>query len=45
MDWFTDNGINARIYAWTAAFEALALTVFGGMITAVLPKPSSHNSL
>jgi len=40
--WFTDNGMNARIYAWTAAFAALALTVFGGMVTALLPQPTRY---
>lgn len=40
--WFTDNGSNARTYAWTAAFAALALTVFGGMVTALLPKPHRY---
>lgn len=29
VDWFTDNGTNAQIYAWTATFAALALTVLG----------------
>jgi hypothetical protein len=42
IDWFTDNGTNAQIYAWTAAFAALTLTVFGGMITALLPKPNRY---
>jgi hypothetical protein len=42
VDWFTDNGTNARVYAWTAAFAALALTVFGSMVTALLPKPHRY---
>lgn len=29
VDWFTDSGRNAQVYAWTAAFAALTLTVFG----------------
>lgn len=42
VDWFTNNPTNAQIYAWTAAFAALALTVFGGMIAALLPKPHRY---
>jgi len=42
VDWFTANPVNARIYAWTAAFAALALTVFGGMVTTLLPKPHRY---
>ena len=42
LDWFIDNGGNARAYAWTAPFAALALTVFGGMITALLPAPHRY---
>ena len=40
--WFTANGTNAQVYAWTAAFAALALTVFGGMVTALLPRPNRY---
>lgn len=42
VDWFTDNGTNAQIYAWTAAFAALTLTVFGGLVTGLLPKPHRY---
>jgi hypothetical protein len=42
IEWFTDNGTNARIYAWTAAFAALTLTVFGSMVTALLPRPHRY---
>jgi hypothetical protein len=42
ISWFTANGTNARIYAWTAAFAALALTVFGGMVASLLPKPNRY---
>jgi hypothetical protein len=42
VDWFTANGTNARIYAWTAAFATLALTVFGGMVATLLPKPHRY---
>ncbi len=40
--WFTDNATNAHAYAWTATFAALALTVFGGMVTGLLPKPNRY---
>lgn len=40
--WFTDNGTNARIYAWTATFAALALTVFGGIVAGLLPSPHRY---
>lgn len=42
IDWFTDNGTNARIYAWTAAFFSLGLAVFGGQISALLPAPHRY---
>jgi hypothetical protein len=37
--WFTDHATNAQVYAWTAAFAALALAVFGGMVAWLLPRP------
>lgn len=37
--WFMANGPNALFYAWTAAFAALFLTLFGAMLTALLPRP------
>lgn len=40
--WFTDNATNAQVYAWTAAFAALALAVFGGMLTSLLPQPNRY---
>ncbi len=42
VDWFTNHGTNAQIYAWTAAFAALTLTVFGGMVAGLLPKPHRY---
>lgn len=42
IDWFADNQLNAQMYAWTAAFAALTLTVFGSMITALLPRPHRY---
>lgn len=42
VQWFTDNAANARIYAWTAPFAALALTVWGGTLTGLLPKPHRY---
>ena len=40
--WFSENGTSARIYAWTAAFVSLELTVFGGQVSALLPKPHRY---
>lgn len=40
--WFTSNATNARAYAWTATFAALALTVFGAMVATLLPKPNRY---
>ncbi len=42
VDWFSNNGANARTYAWTAAFVSLGLAIFGGQISAVLPKPNRY---
>ncbi|KZL20928.1 hypothetical protein PsAD2_00920 [Pseudovibrio axinellae] len=39
VQWFTKHGANARIYAWTAAFFSLGLSIFAGQVSAVLPKP------
>ncbi len=40
--WFTRNAIRARIYAWTAAFVALGLAAFGGLVAWVLPRPHRY---
>lgn len=40
--WFTDHATNAQVYAWTAAFAALTLGVFGGMAAWLLPKPNRY---
>jgi hypothetical protein len=40
--WFTDNATNAQVYAWTAAFAAFTLAVFGGMVTTLLPRPNRY---
>lgn len=40
--WFTANGTSARIYAWTAAFSSLALTVFGAMLAGLFPSPHRY---
>jgi hypothetical protein len=42
LDWFSANATNAQVYAWTAAFAALALTVFGAVVTTLLPKPNRY---
>jgi hypothetical protein len=41
--WFTDNGTNARLYAWMGAFISLGLAIFGGQVAALLPRP--HRSI
>lgn len=40
--WFSDHGTRARVYAWTAAFVSLGLAIFGGQISALLPKPHRY---
>ena len=42
VEWFSSNGTNARTYAWTAAFYSLGLGVFGGQVSAVLPRPHRY---
>jgi len=42
VEWFAKNGANARLYAWTAAFFSLGLVIFGGQVSAVLPKPHRY---
>lgn len=42
VDWFSNNGTNARIYAWTGAFVSLGLAIFGGQVSGVLPKPHRY---
>ena len=42
VDWFADHGTKARIYAWTAAFFSLGFAIFGGQVSALLPKPHRY---
>lgn len=42
VEWFAKNGANARFYAWTGAFFSLGLAIFGGQVSAVLPKPHRY---
>ena len=42
VEWFSSNGTNARTYAWAAAFYSLGLGVFGGQVSAVLPRPHRY---
>jgi hypothetical protein len=42
VDWFSNNATNARTYAWLAAFVSLGLAIFGGLVSAVLPKPNRY---
>ena len=40
--WFTNHGTNARLYAWTAPFASLSMTVFGAMLVGLLPRPHRY---
>jgi hypothetical protein len=42
VEWFSDNGARARIYAWTAAFISFGLAIFAGQVSALLPKPHRY---
>ena len=42
VEWFMNNGSSARTYAWTAAFFSLGLAIFGGQVSALLPKPHRY---
>ncbi|MCP4319018.1 MAG: hypothetical protein GY789_24260 [Hyphomicrobiales bacterium] len=42
VDWFSNNGTRAQIYAWTAAFISLGLGIFGGQVSALLPEPNRY---
>jgi hypothetical protein len=42
VEWFSENGTRARIYAWAAAFISLGLAIFGGQVSALLPKPHRY---
>ncbi|MEJ2388541.1 MAG: hypothetical protein P8Y27_14915, partial [Chromatiaceae bacterium] len=39
---FSDNGTDARVYAWTAAFFSFGLAIFAGQVSALLPKPHRY---
>lgn len=42
VQWFSENGVKARIYAWTAAFFSLGLVIFAGQVAALLPAPNRY---
>ncbi|MXN64911.1 hypothetical protein GR183_08325 [Stappia sp. GBMRC 2046] len=42
IEWFSNNGARARLYAWTAAFVSAGLAVFGGQVSALLPVPHRY---
>jgi hypothetical protein len=42
VEWFSDNSTRARAYAWAAAFFSFGLTIFGGQVSALLPKPHRY---
>ena len=42
VQWFSENGHNARLYAWMGAFVSLGLAIFGGQVAALLPMPHRY---
>lgn len=42
VQWFSENGTRARVYAWTGAFVSLGLVIFGGQVAALIPKPHRY---
>ncbi|MCR9087235.1 MAG: hypothetical protein NXH97_10875 [Rhodobacteraceae bacterium] len=42
VQWFSENGVKARIYAWTAAFFSLGLVIFASQVAALLPAPNRY---
>lgn len=42
VEWFSQNGTNARLYAWMGAFISLGLAIFAGQVSALLPKPHRY---
>ncbi|MCR9137612.1 MAG: hypothetical protein NXI27_16565 [Alphaproteobacteria bacterium] len=42
LTWFSDNGANARTYAWASTFVSLGLMIFAGQVAALLPAPHRY---
>ncbi|MEM0905721.1 MAG: hypothetical protein AAGJ94_00045 [Pseudomonadota bacterium] len=42
VDWFTNNGMNAKTYAWASACVSLGLMIFAGQVSALLPPPHRY---
>ncbi|MEM8680252.1 MAG: hypothetical protein AAGF97_12965 [Planctomycetota bacterium] len=42
IEWFAENGVRARAFAWVAAAYSLGLVIFGGQVSALLPKPHRY---
>ncbi len=42
IEWFSENGLRARTYVWMSTFVSLGLAIFGGQISALLPKPNRY---
>ena len=42
VDWFSENGLRARIYAWTGAFVSIGLAIFAGQVAALLPRANAY---
>lgn len=40
--WFSENGTNARIYAWASTFVSLGLMIFAGQTSSLFPAPHRY---
>ncbi|SDW77574.1 hypothetical protein SAMN05444358_1011726 [Ruegeria halocynthiae] len=40
--WFSENGSNARTYAWASTFVSLGLMIFAGQVSVLLPAPHRY---
>lgn len=42
VTWFSENGSQARTYAWASTFVSLGLMIFAGQVSALLPAPHRY---
>lgn len=40
--WFSENGAQARTYAWLSAFVSTGFTILGGLLANVMPRPHRY---
>jgi hypothetical protein len=40
--WFSENGAQARTYAWLSALVAMGFTILGGLLASVMPRPHRY---